>query len=199
MSIAHELRRDLRAATDHDERVTILFRFFEANGDECYEESVTQLEHGLQAAHLATEANADSDLITSALLHDIGHLIASSPEEAKGVDWKHEDVAASFLEELFSERVLEPIRLHVPAKRYLCTTDESYYDSLSSASKESFHLQGGKLSDDERRDFESTLHLERALELRRWDDLAKVVDWDVPRIEAYRAAVREALESHSVA
>ena len=62
-------------------------------------------------------------------------------------DQNHEEVGADYLEPFFVEAVTTPIRLHVPAKRYLCTTDASYYDGLSEASKRSFQVQGGTLSD----------------------------------------------------
>ena len=38
-----------------------------------YDESVTQLEHALQAGNLARNAGADAFLTSAALLHDIGH------------------------------------------------------------------------------------------------------------------------------
>src|SRR5262249_19687881 len=48
--------------------------------DQYFGEPVTQLEHALQCAHLARQANADDDLVLAALLHDIGHLIAKGDE-----------------------------------------------------------------------------------------------------------------------
>jgi len=61
-------------------------------------------------------------------------------------DDAHQLVAQSFLRGLFSEAVLAPIRMHVDAKRYLCTTEPGYWVSLSPASKASLELQGGAFS-----------------------------------------------------
>jgi predicted HD phosphohydrolase len=49
---------------------------FARKGHEQYAgEPVTQLEHALQTAHLAEQAGADDELITACLLHDLGHLL----------------------------------------------------------------------------------------------------------------------------
>ena len=47
-----------------------------------------------------------------------------------------------FLRGLFGPGVLEPIRLHVEAKRYLCYLEPHYEASLSEDSKRSLALQG---------------------------------------------------------
>jgi hypothetical protein len=39
--------------------------------------------------------------------------------------------------------VIEPIRLHVDAKRALCALEPAYHDALSEDSKRSLQLQGG--------------------------------------------------------
>lgn len=43
----------------------------------------------------------------------------------------------------FGGAALEPIRLHVDAKRYLCGVDADYHDTLTAASRASLALQGG--------------------------------------------------------
>ena len=43
----------------------------------------------------------------------------------------------------------EPVRLHVAAKRYLCTTESDYFSRLSADSVRSLALQGGNMSADE--------------------------------------------------
>src|SRR5271170_349418 len=43
-------------------------------------------------------------------------------------------VGARWLAQRFSAEVSEPVRLHVPAKRYLCATDSDYLSRLSRAS-----------------------------------------------------------------
>ena len=66
-------------------------------------EAVTQLEHALQCAQLALENNATDELITAALLHDIGHLLHDLPADASdnGIDDIHEELGALFLEKYF--------------------------------------------------------------------------------------------------
>ena len=49
----------------------------------------------------------------------------------RGVDDLHQFAALPFLRDTFGDDVLEPIRLHVDAKRYLCATRPDYYDALS--------------------------------------------------------------------
>ena len=89
------------------------------------------------------------------------------------------------------QEVLDAIRLHVPAKRYLCSVDPSYLNHLSPASRRSFALQGGVMSDHERRSIEAEPFLDSALQLRRWDDLAKIAGKAVPAPQAYHADLME--------
>jgi len=70
--------------------------------------------------------------------------------------------------------VLEPIRLHVDAKRYLCATEPSYWAALSEGSQRSLELQGGPFSEAELQSFIAQPFAEEAVRLRRYDDLAKV-------------------------
>jgi len=48
--------------------------------------TVSQLEHALQAAHCATEAGADEEVVLAALLHDVGHLVA--PAGTPSMGWR---------------------------------------------------------------------------------------------------------------
>jgi predicted HD phosphohydrolase len=109
------------------------------------------------------------------------------------MDLNHEEIGAQYLEPFFPEAVTTPIRLHVPAKRYLCKTDASYYDGLSEASKRSLKVQGGIMSDEEREAFEQIPHFQDALTLRRWDDLAKVKGLEAAGLETYRDIVQQCL------
>lgn len=178
------------------QKVATLFSYMEKRGQSFYDEVVTQLEHALQCAALAQRNDASPTLITGALLHDIGHIILDEHNADKAfldTDLSHEEVGAQYLEPFFPEAVTTPIRLHVPAKRYLCTTDASYHGGLSEASKRSFRLQGGVMSDKERNAFEQIPHFQDALALRRWDDLAKVKGLETVGLEIYRDIVRQCL------
>lgn len=150
---------------------------FEQRGNEAYgAEPVTQLQHALQCASLAQQEGGDDDLVAAALLHDIGHILegTSLPEGMSGnFDDSHEEKAFVWLKSHFGDRVADPIRLHVAAKRYLCTVDPSYQQNLSPVSLKSFHDQGGVMNSAECSAFESEPFFEEALRLRRWDDAAK--------------------------
>ena len=179
------------------EKVATLFAYMERRGQSFYDESVTQLEHACQCANQAQLHSGSGTQVASALLHDIGHFLLdehNAESDFLEEDQNHEEVGADYLEPFFVEAVTTPIRLHVPAKRYLCTTDTSYYDGLSEASKRSFQVQGGILSDEERAAFERIPHYQDALQLRRWDDLAKVRGLETPGIDTYREIVQACLK-----
>jgi len=74
---------------------------------------------------------------------------------------------------LFPDAVLEPIRLHVDAKRYLCRIDAGYWAELSPASQHSLELQGGIFDETQAEAFMQQPYAQEAVRLRRYDDLAK--------------------------
>ena len=175
-----------------DSFVEDLFSWLSHEGQARYDEEVTQLEHTLQSAALAeceTGQNAD---IAAALLHDVGHLLMKEHwqrEDFLDKDFKHDVVGANWLQQFFPEPVTEPIRLHVPAKRYLCAVDAQYWSGLSDGSKTSLVKQGGPMTEREVDEFELTPGYEAAVRLRRIDDRAKVVGLDVPPLFHYADAV----------
>ena len=126
-------------------------------------------------------------MISAALLHDIGHLLHDLPDDAseQGVDDQHELLGAQWLESHFIPAVVEPVKLHVAAKRYLCAVDETYHSRLSGPSMTSLMLQGGPMSADEVREFDSLPFAVDAVRLRRWDEAAKVPRCVTPRIEHF--------------
>lgn len=163
-------------------------RLFEERGGTLYGgEGVTELEHALQAALMAEQASASKELIAAALLHDIGHLLhdlpVNSPEQ--GIDDAHENLGAAWLKDRFSPAVVEPVRLHVASKRYLCTARPGYWDNLSKPSQVSLELQGGKMSPEEADAFSQGEHFEAAIQLRHWDDEAKIVGLKTPSLDHF--------------
>lgn len=172
-----------------------LLDLLERRGGEMYGgEPVTQLQHALQCATLAQRAGASQMLIAAALLHDVGHMLADDEGAAdQGRDMLHEEVAADYLRALFGPAVTEPIRLHVPAKRYLCAVDTDYLSRLSPASIASLKVQGGPMSAAERAEFERNPHYRDAIELRRWDDQAKDPSAETVSLDSLRPAVLAAL------
>ena len=179
------------------EKVATLLDYMERRGQSFYDESVTQLEHACQCANQAQLYGGSTTQVASALLHDMGHFLLdehNAENDFLEEDQNHEEIGANYLEPFFPEVVTTPIRLHVPAKRYLCTTDASYYEGLSEASKRSFRLQGGVMLDEEQAAFERIPHYQDALQLRRWDDLAKVRGLETPAIDTYREIVQACLK-----
>lgn len=156
-------------------------------------EPVTQLEHALQSALLAEQESAPVALIAAALLHDVGHLLHALPEDApdNGIDDVHEELGYRYLKQIFPEAVTEPVRLHVPAKRYLCGKDKAYLNELSPPSVMSLKLQGGPMTAEDLRAFEQNPWLQDALRLRRWDDEAKIPDLQTPPLSHYAAILKQ--------
>jgi phosphonate degradation associated HDIG domain protein len=168
---------------------------YERDGGRMYSgEPVTQLEHALQSAALAESAGADAELIAAALLHDLGHLLNDQGETptARGIDDVHQYFALPFLRGLFDDAVLEPIRLHVDAKRYLCAARAGYYDALSADSKRSLALQGGIFSSAEAAAFIARPGADRAVRLRLWDDAAKLAGQPTPPLAHFAAIMAAA-------
>ncbi|WP_296226065.1 phosphonate degradation HD-domain oxygenase [Ralstonia sp. UBA689] len=164
---------------------------FDRHGHIAYSgEPVTQLEHALQTAALAEAAGASDALVTAALLHDLGHLLnlQGDTPTAHGIDDQHQYFALPFLRATFADDVLEPIRLHVDAKRCLCAMDAHYYARLSADSVRSLALQGGVFSAEEAESFMQRPYAADALQLRRWDDLAKVAGQPTPDLAHFLAA-----------
>ena len=161
-----------------------------------YDESVSQNEHAMQAGALALAEGASDETVIAAFLHDIGHLLMNEHDDNGDFlqeDRHHENVAARFLANWFDDAVTTPIRLHVPAKRYLCATEAEYFDGLSDASVRSLEVQGGPMSEDEVAEFESVEYFETAVNLRRWDDLAKVKGVPTPEIDFFETLIKDHL------
>jgi predicted HD phosphohydrolase len=149
-------------------------------------EPVTALAHALQCAQLAEWAAAPDSLVAAALLHDIGHFIAPLPG-GDDIDDVHELRALGLLKCAFGADVIEPVRLHVQAKRYLVAVDAGYAATLSAASLHTLSLQGGAMAADEQRWFEALPFSAEAVALRRWDDAAKQPGRRTPPLAYYLA------------
>lgn len=172
-----------------DDVVDFVTSLFDARGGGTYEEDISQYAHALQCAALAEADGAARPLVVAALLHDIGHLVMTDADPEQ--DAHHERIAASMLSPWFGPDIVEPVALHVAAKRYLVTTDPSYLAGLSLASLGSLELQGGPMSPDERVEFEALPYFSDACRLRRWDDLAKDVDAVTPAWSHYAPMMRD--------
>lgn len=173
-----------------------LFAWYQRVGASHYDEQVTQLGHALQTAHHARQDGASEAEIVAALLHDVGHFLADEHQHRGDFlsrDLRHEEMGARWLVPYFSPVVTEPVRLHVPAKRWLCTVDAAYWQALSDASKHSLELQGGKMMPDEQMAFEAQDGWQTAVTLRKRDDRGKQPGLLVPGLESYRDVVLQML------
>jgi len=175
-----------------DQVIDSVFKLYRERGHRLYGESITETQHALQCATFAREAGEPPQMIAACLIHDFGHLCHDLGEDIAdhGVDSAHEDLGAKSLAAWFPLEIVEPIRLHVTAKRYLCWKYPEYLSHLSDASRQSLSLQGGPMSDSEGRAFESHPHYEAAVRLRRYDDMGKVPDMETPDFEAFRPVLR---------
>lgn len=172
--------------------VSEVFTLLESGGGAAYfGEPVTVLEHSLQAAWFVRCGGGDGTLVAAALLHDLGHLLHDQGEDVamRGVDTRHEEMGVTALERHLPTSVLDPIRLHVAAKRYLCFAEPEYLTALSHASVQSLDLQGGPMSAAEAEAFLKLPHARESLMVRRADDAAKVQGLEVSRLDTYLSLI----------
>jgi phosphonate degradation associated HDIG domain protein len=160
-------------------------------GTAYFGEPVTVLEHSLQAAHIIRENGGEDTLVAAALLHDLGHLLHNAGEDAaqRGMDTRHEELGVAALTGHLPAAVLDPIQMHVAAKRYLCFAEPEYMAELSPSSVESLALQGGPMSATEAEAWIAAPHAREAVRLRRADDAAKIAGLVVPELESYRSLI----------
>lgn len=178
--------------TDAVERI---FAVFNERGSRHYGENVSELEHALQTAEFARQFNEPDAVVLSCLLHDFGHMLHDLGEHValQGIDAKHEELGALLLQDLFPEEILEPIRQHVAAKRYLCWKDPRYAAGLSESSVRSLGLQGGPMTDAEAAVFEARPHFAACVSLRRYDDMGKVPQMQTASLQSYEPLIRRFL------
>ena len=157
-------------------------------------EKVTMTEHMIQSAMLAEKNKSSSSLICASLLHDYGHFILDNPDKLvnQKEDGKHEDVAYQYLKKYFKQNVVEPIKIHVKAKRYLAR-NQKYYQILSRASKVSLHLQGGVMNDKEAKEFEKEKFFTDSIKLRKFDEVAKKTGIRIKDINDYKSLLNSKL------
>lgn len=182
-----------------DTIVPFLADIIERRGAESYlGEEITISEHMLQAAQLAEQARAGDELIAAALLHDIGHYTNEFPEDAQdhGIDTVHEEAGAVVVEPYFPDVVVDCIRQHVAAKRYLCATDPQYFERLSPASVHTLNIQGGPMNENEVEHFRAQPNVQAIVQVRLWDDQAKEVDLPTPDFKHYAPVLQRVVDRH---
>jgi predicted HD phosphohydrolase len=146
-------------------------------------ELVDELDHALQSAGRAIDAGSDDELVVASLLHDIARSALLADVPGRG----HDEIAQAWLTPRFGSRVGWLAGAHVAAKRYLAATDPDYAALLSATSIASLTEQGGAGIDDD-----LIVHpwWPAALQLRRFDDAAKVIGAPAPTIPEVLDIVR---------
>jgi phosphonate degradation associated HDIG domain protein len=180
--------------------VEFLGDIFERRGAEEYlGEPVTIAEHMLQAAHLAERQGEEEIIVVAALLHDIGHFTSEfgtfSMDDTH--DRHHDQAGAQVLERFFPALVVDCVRHHVAAKRYICATDPDYFAQLSAASVHSLKLQGGPMSAAEVAEFENGPHFREIVRVRRFDDAGKIAGMATPGFGDYAPMLQRIVDAHS--
>ena len=185
------LRRNMAESLTVSPYAEISELFAARGGVNYFGETISTTQHALQAAYFARQAQASDALVLAALLHDIGHLIDAAADDLAEwtADAQHEAVGSRWLAQHFGPDVSEPVRLHVPAKRFLCATDPSYYSHLSAASRMTLTLQGGAMSIEEAENFAAEPYHREALRVRRWDDAGKVSGLVTPALSEYAGLI----------
>ncbi|MBD3750048.1 MAG: HD domain-containing protein [Sphingobacteriales bacterium] len=179
-----------------------IFELYQNFGDEDYiGEPVSQIEHMLQAATLASQYSNDDEVILAAFFHDIGHLVDLHHGKEKmgafGVV-SHEDIGAQFLlKNGFSDRIAKLVKSHVAAKRYLTYKYPEYLQKLSDASIATLNFQGGPMNEQEAVKFESDPDKELMILFRKWDDEAKSLDMDVIDFEMIKQKAHHHLQKRN--
>lgn len=167
----------------------IMALYYKHGGEEYAGEKVSQLEHMVQAAQLAQQHGFDDEVILAAFLHDIGHICegAQGENEMEGYGIKsHEEIAARFLAEKgFSKKIISLVQSHVDAKRYLTFRYPQYFEQLSDASKKTLEYQGGKMADEEADAFEKNPLFTLIIQMRKWDEQAKIEGQPLPQLDYY--------------
>jgi predicted HD phosphohydrolase len=136
--------------------------------------NINILDHSLQTARwLECNANSKTPLVVSGLLHDYGYIIQQSNGITSSI--RHAQLGSHVLRDLgFPNNVIMPIKLHILARRYMCSIDASYYyGTLSFTDRLELKSQGGLLTSDEMLAFEKNPYFSDSMTLLYADDLSR--------------------------
>ncbi|MAV47472.1 MAG: HD domain-containing protein [Alphaproteobacteria bacterium TMED89] len=182
--------------------VAFIGDIFERCGDEEYlGEPVTMEQHMLQGATIAENSGMPEDIIVGALLHDIGHFTSEfgTFSMADTEDRFHEEAGAAVLAQFFPSVIVDCVRYHVAAKRYLCATRPEYFERLSEASVHSLNLQGGPMSAEEVAVFEQNPNLEKIVQVRYLDEAGKDPLMQTPDFWHFAPMVQRIVDQNAAA
>jgi [1-hydroxy-2-(trimethylamino)ethyl]phosphonate dioxygenase len=172
--------------------------FDRRGGEEYLGEPVNMGQHMLQGATIAQQNGQSEEIIVAALLHDIGHFTSEfgtfTMDDTE--DRHHEDAGGRVLERFFPSVIVDCVRHHVAAKRYLCATRPEYFRRLSEASIHSLNLQGGPMSAEEVAQFERHPNLSQIVAVRYLDDAGKRPDMETPDYWHFAPMVQRMVDRH---
>jgi 2-amino-1-hydroxyethylphosphonate dioxygenase (glycine-forming) len=107
----------------------------------------------------------------------------------------HEELGAEYLRQKgFSKKIVRLVESHVEAKRYLTVKDPTYYAQLSEASKKTLEYQGGPMTEEEAAAFEKYPLFGLIINMRKWDEQAKIQQKPLPDLGRYREMMLHHLE-----
>lgn len=162
------------------------------------EKKVSQLEHMVQSAQLAKAEGFNDEVVLAAFLHDIGHIAEKVTNENSMSSYgikDHEAIGASFLATCgFSFRITRLVESHVAAKRYLTLREPGYYNKLSDASKHTLEFQGGQMTDEEADLLEEDPLFREIIQMRRWDEAAKLENQPMPSLDIFKELIFQHLQ-----
>lgn len=178
-----------------DEIVEQILDAFAKCGHFDYGENISMEEYMLQTAFLADENDDDDNVVVAALLHDFGHLICNMPNNTfqEGGDNYHEELGAKALQEWFENDIVDAVRLHVDAKRYLCAANPKYKDKLSEASITTMAIQGGPMNKRETLVFRRKKGHRIAIRIRAYDDCGKMPEMRRPGLNYHIPKIKKCL------
>ena len=101
------------------------------------------------------------------------------------------------LARFFPSLVIDCVRYHVDAKRYLCATRPEYHDRLSEASILSLKLQGGPMSDTEVAAFDANPNVNQIVQVRYIDEAAKIPGKATPGFDHYAPLLQRVVDRHT--
>ena len=157
-------------------------------------EKLTMSDHMIQSAMLAEKSKSNDDIICSCLLHGYGHFLIENPDNLVKInkDGEHEAIGYEYLKKFFKKEIVEPIKHHVLAKRYLAR-NKKYFNFLSEASKISLKLQGGVLNDRESNEFKKKKYFKNSILVRKFDEAAKKTNIKMKSIDSYTSLLKSKL------
>jgi len=155
-------------------------------------ENITQLQHALQAAHIAKICKAPNYIIIGMLLHDIGQLIGRDINHDITIDdlhASHDDLGAMWLyDEGFKSDICDIAKYHTLAKVLLCDKSPDYLSQLSLASQQSYFIQKQKYQN-----LPTVKNVETLLACRLIDDMAKIPHFNPGSLDDYELLYNQVL------